>query len=193
MYRNIRDTYFIIFVSVPKLGLSTSISCDPRRIAMRIFQRVHPAISLRRSSSNEKVILKVTALQREIAASPLFPVPAWRAERKEKKKNGGETKNKKKFVCCPFPSVATRVIDRTVVDNLSRAFGTRSGPFLSGRVARKSDNPICGRHDFRPREPTSAVMYEDTLMLPHRGFTSYMLMNNLVTNSVPPGFPRRGW
>lgn len=156
---------------------------------MRIFQRVHPAISLRRSSSNEKVILKVTALQREIAASPnCFQFPHGGQKRK---KNGGN-KKQKNFVRCPFPSLATRVIDRTVVDNLSRAFRTRSGPFLSGRVARKSDNPICGRRDFRPREPTSAVMYEDTLMLPHRGFTSYTLMNNLVTNSVPPRFPRRG-
>lgn len=108
--------------------------------------------------------------------------------KKGKKINTEEIKIKTKFVRRPFPSLATRVIDRTVVDNLSQASGTRSGSFLSGRVARKSDNPICGRRDFRPREPTSAVTYEDTLMLPHRGFTSYMLMNNLVTNSVPPRF-----
>lgn len=70
-----------------------------RRVASRIFQRVHPAISLRRSSSNEKVTLKVTALQREIAASPLFPVPARRTEKKEKNEQG-ETKTKK---ICTLP------------------------------------------------------------------------------------------
>lgn len=33
-------------------------------------------------------------------------------------------------------------------------------------------------------------MYGDTLMLQRRGFTSYMLMNNLVTNSAPARFTR---
>lgn len=100
---------------------------------MRIFQRVHPAISLRRSSSNEKVTLKVTALQREIAATPLFPVPAWRALKGKKK----HRKQKQKKICT-LPlfsfSLATRVIDRTAVDNLSRSLGTRSGPvFIRAR------------------------------------------------------------
>ena len=101
-----------------------------RPVPSRIFQRVHPAISLR-SSSNEKVTPKVTALQREIAAraSPLFPVSARRgvAERKERKK---QRKPKQKNYAALFfllPRVSSTE-DRRVVDNLSRPFGTRTRP-----------------------------------------------------------------
>lgn len=120
------------------------------------------------------------------------------------RERGGQRKKESHLVALLLPLPHTCQRPRTVVDNSHLGplrHGFRWIPFLSGHVARKSDNPICGgRRDFRPPcESTpytyiyiyvcGRVMYEDTRVVnnaPASDFISYMLMNNLVTNSVPP-------
>jgi len=127
------------------------------------------------SSSNEKVALKVTALQREIAPSSLFPLQGRKGERGRKKNKDRERKKRKTRILLPLCFLChTCQRLSAVVDNPSLGPSRHdSGPFLSEHVARKSDNSICGRRDFRPPwtlpplpYPTSLwVMYEDVCVV----------------------------
>lgn len=78
-----------------------------------------------------------------------FQFPHGGRKRKKKKPEETKTKNSYAALFLPLPRVSS-------TERLSIIFLAPSGhtfrPVFIRRVARKSDNPICGRRDFRPHE-----------------------------------------